>query len=516
MSANNYSRTARSVKNAKVALFFYCINLLLQFFSRKIFLEYLGAEVLGLNTTAQNLLGFLNLAELGIGSAISYALYKPLFNRDSSVINEIVSVQGWLYRRVAMVVILASCVLMYFFPLIFEKAKVPLWYTYASFSVLLFSTLLGNIFNYKQIVLTADQKEYKITLNIQGIKVVKVIVQILAITYLVNGYIYWLLLEVLMGIVTTIVIEYVLRKEYPWLCPQPNLGGLFRKKHAEIIRKTKQIFFHRIGGFAFTQSSSIIIYAYASLSLVAIYGNYMLVATGLQMLVSAIFNSINAGIGNLVAENNKERTISVFNELFSLRFYIVAVVCYGYYMLVGPFISFWIGEEYVLDHTVLLLITAILFVDLIRNIIDSFNNAYGLFQDVWATVAEACINIGCSVWFGYLWGLPGILTGVLLSLLLIIFLWKPYFLFGWGFKISVLHYWKLYFKCFVAGVVSVFICLFLFSFIIMDAENNNQHLIVYATVSVVVFSVLFLFILCGINSSMRQSINRILNLVCKK
>lgn len=102
------------------------------------------------------------------------------------------------------------------------------------------------------------------------------------------------------------------------------------------------------------------------------------------------------------------------------------------------------------------------FVDLVRNIIDSFNNAYGLFQDVWATMVEACINIGCSIWFGYLWGLPGILVGVLLSLLLIIFLWKPYFLFGWGFKISVLHYWKLYFKCFVSGVVTVCICCFCF------------------------------------------------------
>lgn len=90
-------------------------------------------------------------------------------------------------------------------------------------------------------------------------------------------------------------------------------------------------------------------------------------------------------------------------------------------MLVSPFISFWIGEEYILNHTTLLLITAILFVDLVRNIIDSFNNAYGLFQDVWATMVEACINIGCSIWFGYLWGLPGILVGVLLSLLLIIF-----------------------------------------------------------------------------------------------
>lgn len=509
------SRTAKSIKNAKVALIFYFINLVLQFFSRKVFLDYLGAEVLGLNTTAQNLLGFLNLAELGIGSAISYALYKPLFQRDVKVINEIVSVQGWLYRRVAVVVIIAACVLMCFFPFIFEKAKVPLWYTYASFSVFLFSALLGYIFNYKQIVLTADQKEYKITLNIQGIKVIKVLVQIAAITYLADGYVYWLVLEFVMAIVTTVIINHVLRREYSWLHPQPRLGGQLRNKHTEIIRKTKQIFFHKIGGFAFTQSSSIIIYAYASLSLVAIYGNYMLVATGLQMLVSAIFNSINAGIGNLVAENNKEHIVSVFNELFSLRFYIVAVVCYGYYMLVSPFISFWIGEEYILNHTTLLLITAILFVDLVRNIIDSFNNAYGLFQDVWATMVEACINIGCSIWFGYLWGLPGILVGVLLSLLLIIFLWKPYFLFGWGFKISVLHYWKLYFKCFVSGVVTVCICCFLFSFIAANPENNYQQSIVYTIMSVVTFSVLFLFIMCGINLSMRQSMSRILSLICK-
>lgn len=109
------SRTAKSVKNAKVALFFYFINLVLQFFSRKIFLEYLGAEVLGLNTTVQNLLGFLNLAELGIGGAVAYNLYKPLFEKNKQAINEIVSVQGWLYRQVAYVVIIGACILMCFF-----------------------------------------------------------------------------------------------------------------------------------------------------------------------------------------------------------------------------------------------------------------------------------------------------------------------------------------------------------------------------------------------------------------
>ena len=171
----NTSRTAKSIHNVKVALLFYILNLILQFFSRKIFLDYLGSEVLGLNTTAQNLLGFLNLAELGIGSAVAYNLYKPLFDQDRTAINAIVSVQGWLYRRIAYIVIIGACILMCFFPMIFAKAQVPLWYAYGSFIALLAAALLSYFVNYRQIVLSADQKEYKITLSVQGVKVVKIL-----------------------------------------------------------------------------------------------------------------------------------------------------------------------------------------------------------------------------------------------------------------------------------------------------------------------------------------------------
>lgn len=108
------NRTSLSIKNAQIALLFYLLNLILRFFSRKVFLDYLGVEVLGLNTTAQNLLGFLNIAELGIGGAVAYTLYVPLYNKNTDVINEIVSVQGWLYRIVAYFVIGGACIMMFF------------------------------------------------------------------------------------------------------------------------------------------------------------------------------------------------------------------------------------------------------------------------------------------------------------------------------------------------------------------------------------------------------------------
>lgn len=398
------SRTAKSIKNVKVAIIFYVVNLVLQFFSRKVFLDYLGTEVLGLNTTATNLLSFLNLAESGIDAAVSYTLYKPLFNKDTTAINEIISVQGWLYRRVAAFITIGACLLMCFFPMIFEKARVPMWYTYASFSVLLFSALLGYVYNYKQVVLTADQKEYKLTIHIQGIKVIKAVLQIFAIIYLHHGYVYWLVLEFLMAIGTTIAINHVVHREYPWLHPLPQMGKILRKKHSEIIKKTKQIFFHKMGTFVFGQSSTIIIYGYASLSLVAIYGNYMLITIGVHLLIDAVFNSIGAGIGNLIAENKPKHTVSIFNELFSLRFFIATIVCYAFYVLVNPFITLWIGADYLLDNTALLLIVAALFIDLIRKGIDPFNNGYGLYQDVWATLTESGLNIGLPIWFGSIWG----------------------------------------------------------------------------------------------------------------
>ena len=204
------SRTSKSIKNSLVALAFYFINLLLQFFSRKVFLDYLGAEILGLNTTATNLLQFLNLAELGIGPAIACTLYKPLLERDTTTINEIVSLQGWLYRRIAWIVIAGSLMLTAFFPLIFAKMPLPLWYAYASFGVLLVSALLSYFVNYKQIVLSADQKEYKIRYSYKAAMLVKILCQLLAIEYLSDGYIWWLILEVVFAIIASVVLEHTI------------------------------------------------------------------------------------------------------------------------------------------------------------------------------------------------------------------------------------------------------------------------------------------------------------------
>lgn len=445
----NKSRTAKGVRNSAVALSFYLINLILQFISRKVFIDYLGTEVLGLNTTIVSILQFFNLAELGIGPAVAFTLYKPVRENDSSTINEILAVQGRLYRTIAFIVMGGSAIALLFFPQIFAKTDIPLWYAYATYLVLLFGSLLGYFFNYKQVLLSADQQDYKIQISYKLAMLLKFGCQILAVRFLENGYLYWIILEFVFSIIGAIWLNLVIYKSYPFLKESSGYTKGLIKKYPGIITKVKQLFFHKISTYVLSQVSPIIIYAYATLTLVSIYGNYMLIITGLISLLAAVSNGLNGGVGNLVAEGDDKKIAKVFRELFSVRFFLVAFVTYGFWIFADGFITLWVGEEMLLDKTCLLLLSFILFCNTFRPTVDSFINAYGLFKDIWAPVVEAIINLGLSVVLGRFLGLKGILIGVSLSLIFMVLIWKPVFLFSQGFKRPISTYYSLFIKHFI-------------------------------------------------------------------
>ena len=285
----SYDRTKKSIRNSIVAVLLQVVSLLIGFWSRRIFLNHLGTEVLGLNTTATSLLNFLNLAELGIGTAIAVTLYKPIFDDDKESIKEIVALQGWLYKIIALIVIGGSVILSCFFPIIFNKTPLPLWYAYASFGVLLYSNLLGYFFNYKQILLDAYQLNYKIQLSVKLISIFKLVIQAFTIKYLDNGYVWWLVLEVVFATITAIVLSRTVNKTFPYIKESISKPAELRHKYPTVATKVKQLFFHKIAGFVIYQTTPLIIYAFASLTLVAKYGNYLILTSNLTALLGGLF-----------------------------------------------------------------------------------------------------------------------------------------------------------------------------------------------------------------------------------
>lgn len=505
---NSNSRTSKSLKNSAVAMGFYVVNLGLQFFSRKIFLDCLGTEILGLNTTAMNLLQFLNLAELGISAGVSFTLYKPLYENDQKSINEIITLQGQLYKRIAYLIIVGAAILMCFFPMIFKKIQLPLWYAYASFSVLLFSALLGYFFNYKQIILSASQQDYKILYSFKSVMLIKILVQMAAVYYLSNGYVYWLILEGGFAIIGTISLHWMTQRTFPNLrsakIPFKNL----RDRYSDLTLKIKQLFFHKIGGFALTQSSPFIIYAYTSLTLVALYGNYLVVMNGIQALFSSLFNSISAGIGNLVAENDKKKELRIFFELFSVRFFIVISLCMCSYLIIPDFISVWIGKLYILPTSTLILLLIILYINLFRNAVDSFLFAHGLYSDIWAPIIEATINIGSSILFGYFFGLNGVLLGVISSLFIVIVLWKPYYLFRNEYPGKIKLYCWIYFKHILSAIITIVLVLIIWPHIKIEKFGELISLLFNTIISIMLTATLLLTLLIIFKSDIIYFINR--------
>lgn len=472
------SRTQKTLKNANVSLIFSILSILIGFFSRKIFIDYLSAEVLGLNTVASNLLGFLNLAELGIGVAISYALYKPLYDNDRQKIIDIITVQGYLYRRIAYLIFGASGVLMCFFPWIFDQTELPLWYAYATFSILLCSALFGYVWNYKQILLSADQKFYKLTINQQTLFFLKVFLQLGLIALFPSiGYHCWLVIELLFAIIRTLELNRVVNKEYPWLKIDLSRGKSLLKSHSEIITKTKQLFAHKVATVALNQASPMVMYAYTSLAVVAYYGNYMTLVLGVSRLFNSLFSSTWAAVGNLVAQGDKKHIDNLFWELFTSRFWITLCISIPLYHLSSPFITLWLGEQYLLANETLLMMVAIFFIGITRGIVDSFISGYGLYHDIWAAFTESAINIVASIVLGYFFGITGVLSGIALSLLAIVLIWKPYFLYTEGFKRPIGEYIKGYAIHFAILVATAIASQYLLKYLPYNPAASVSHFI---------------------------------------
>lgn len=490
------SRIHKSLLNAKVNLVFYFLSLFFAFFSRKIFLNCLGAEFIGLTGTLSNILGYLNLAELGVGAAISFHLFKPLQQHNQPKICEILSVFGYLYKRIGQAILLGGFIISLFFPLIFDKAELSMSIIYFAFYSFLGSSLIGYFINYRQILLSADQKNYLVSIYFQSAGLIKTGVQILLAYYYKNLYV-WVFIELLFGIIGCMILNWKINKEYPWLQTSKTNGKLLVKKYPEIIKSTKQVFIHKIKDFLLSRSDELLIYAFVSLKMVAFYGNYMLIIVKLSSFFSSIFDGINAGVGNLVAEGNPKNTMKVFWELMFIRHFLAGFMFFSLYIMIEPFISLWLGSEYIMNHSILTLLMVYLYISHSRSAVDMFNHAHGLYADTWSAWAELVINVSVTIIFGLKYGIIGILLGKIVSVIPIVIFWKPYYLFKSGLHLPYKEYWLGAIRFYTIFAISFMICYFISKKLPINPYTGYSQWIMYGICIIptyVVINILLLYI----------------------
>lgn len=504
------SRVEKSLINAKVNLLFYFLSLFFSFFSRKIFLDSLGDNFIGLTGTLGSILGYLNLAEFGISGAISIFLYKPLFQNDRSSIQEIISLLGYLYRKIGTFIAIVGIIISLFFPFIFSSSDVSLGIVYFVFYSFLSSSLIGYFINYREIILSADQKNYLVSIYYQSAGLIKTALQIW-LAYRYKNMYAWVVIEFIFSVFACIILNWRINREYPWLVTNINQGKKLLEKYPEVLTKTKQIFIHKFKDFILTRSDELFIFVFVSLKMVAFYGNYLMIVNKLTLLFNSILDSTFAGVGNLVAEGNKNNTLKVFWELMAIRHFFAGFVCFSLYNLLEPFIYLWLGPEYILNHSILVLILIYTYIANSRGVVDMFNHSHGLYSDTWSAWVEVIINISITFIVGYFYGLFGILLGKIVSVIIIVIFWKPYYLFTAGFMLPISLYWRGTIKYYLINSFSFITAYWVINSLVKLTLFNFYNLIIYGFIIVVTYLLINIFLMYFFGNGTRSLIKRFIN-----
>lgn len=447
------SRTKNVIKNVIYNYTGNIITSILAIICRTIFIYKLGVEYLGVSGLFANILGVLSFSELGIGTAINYALYKPVAKGDKNKILALLSLYKKAYRIIALVV---SAIGLAFIPFMkyLLNTDIELNEIYIFYLIFLFNTVSSYFVNHKTTYVYAIQKNYILT-NIYTISVVITNIIQIALLIVGGGYVHYLLCAAIIELLQKIIMVKFLNKKYPILTEKNN-EKLLTSEKKEIWKNVRALIVHKIGDISVHQSDNIIISAFISTATVGKISNYTTISGMVATFTNGFFNSFTSSIGNLIAKENEERQYEVFREYDLLGFWVFGFVFIAFTTLTQSFITIWIGHKMLVDGYTMFLYFFSAYLASMTLIPYNFKVAAGKFdEDKWVAFAQAIVNIVVSIWAIKIIGLPGVYVGTIVQRLIVVIV-RPYIVYKHVFKRNVLEYYK-------SSIVRVIILLIVFA-----------------------------------------------------
>ena len=347
------SRTRNSVINSLTSVTTQILTVVMNFVVKIVFTRTISMEYLGVNGLFANIITMLSLADLGIGTAIPYSLYKPLAEGDHHKVKVLMKFYSKVYNVIGVVVLLIGLGLIPFLPYLIKGGEgVPdLNLIYALFVI---HSASSYFFVYKRFLIDSDQKGY-ITARITFIfSFVLSLVQI-GILYLWHNFILYLVSSIVFVILQNIYISHKATKLYPYIKEKTD-EKLEKEDVKEITKNVGSLFIYKVGSVVTNGTDNMIISKFLGLIPVGIYSNYVLVTKSLNNVVSQLFTAITSSIGNLVVTTNKKHSQNVFERLLFLNFWFYAFFSIALMILINPFIDLFFGSKFVLSETIVIVL----------------------------------------------------------------------------------------------------------------------------------------------------------------
>lgn len=455
-------------KNAGRNIFFGTIlnlyNIIMPFAMRTVMIYAMGVQYLGLSSLFSSILHVLNLTELGVGSAMVYSMYKPIAEDDSDTICALMKLYRLYYRVIGLVIATVGIAITPFIPTL-VKSDLPAGLNiYVLYWMNLSVTVVSYwLFAYKNSLLQAHQRN-DVASKVSFItNTVRYGFQIIILIVLKNYYAY-LMVALATQILTNIVTAFVTSKLYPKYKP---VGNLPKDVVSGINRRIRDLFTSKIGGVVVNSADTIVISAFLGLTILAEYQNYFYIISSVLGVITVIFRSCTAGIGNSLIVETKEKNFSDFKKLTFLISWIATVCSCCFLCLFQPFMELWVGKEHMFEYLVVVFLVIYYYIYEINQLLNVYKDAGGIWhQDRFRPLITAIANLIMNIIMVQFWGLYGIVLSTVLSMLLIGMPWIIYNLFTTLFeKKHCIEYLKKLFSYIIVAVIICVLTAFICSFI---------------------------------------------------
>lgn len=480
-------RIENSLKNMFFGLSGQIISIVLGFVVRTVFIYSLGIEYLGVEGLFSSILIMLSLANLGFDTAMVYSLYKPLADNDRNKTQALMNLYKKAYRIIGIIVLLIGLSISPFIPyLINGETKI------SNITIIYFLFLINSVssyyFVYKQSIIIADQRSYLISKIHCVFTILTNIIQIILLVGTKN-YIVVLSAQIIVRIIENIYIANQANKLYPFLREKSNamLSGEDRKLFFENLYA---LLLYRISGVVINGTDNIIISVFVGITAVGTYSNYLLVIATLSTLLSYIFSSVTASVGNLNVKENAEKKYFIFRVIYFSNFWFFGLCTIFLWNLMNPFITLWLGQQYLFDKFVVFCILLNFFTTGMQNAATTYRDTTGLFRrGKYRPLIAAFINIVVSIILVKELGIAGVFLGTVISRLCTYFWYDPYVIYTFVFQKRL----SAYFIRYVCYVLLVFV-----SAIIIDILGSTfnvetfESLVIRGILCLVIPNLLFI------------------------
>lgn len=484
------SRIINSIRNTSYGIFSQIIGSILMFVTRTVFIYSLGNTYLGLSGLFADILTLLSLAELGVGTAIIYSMYKPLADNNQKKVSALVTVYGKIYIYIGIfVTILGLCLIPFLSFFVSGIPNIP--NLNLIYILYLFNTSLSYFFIYKKSILIASENAYIISIVQTAVTLLQNLMQI-CVLLIFNNFIIYLLIQILCVLINNICISIYVDKKFTYLKKYRN-EKVDKDTQKEITKNVVAMFLSKVSSAVVTSTDSILISKFVSTVILGYYSNYILFINLIRQIFTKIFEAITGSVGNLVASENKYKLHRTFENILFVNFWLIGFCSIILFIMINPFIKIWLGESYMLNITIVFFICLNLYMRFIRNTALVFIDSYGLFWNIkWKCIAEAIINLISSIIYLKVFklGITGVLLGTFTSNILTNFWYEPYVIYRYKFNEKIGSYYIKFFKYFIVTLVAACI-----SYLLTNITFTNNVIIEFIIdfiISSIIVNIIFI------------------------